>query len=152
MKLLRFISDDEMKLLLNDEIISSINSYKQSETSLGSKNIVYFLSMEDVEEYMEAAEALPPSDMLSTDESIAFFNVMIYGIVDNDFAVIVNAPDGSYIEGVGTYAHPGWCYGKEDIFIDDKMEVREIGIKSYSLDDVVEIWTNDGNGQFSKIK
>ena len=153
MRLLRFISEEEMEVLYNDEVVEPLYIYPGNNTTLGSEEVVYFLDVDKAIEYMELSNALPPGDYPDIEQIILFYDLLLAGIPDNDFAVIVEKEMDETVKiGEGDYGHPGYLYGDESIDIDDVLEIVEVGLQSYSLDDVKEIWKNTGNNDFEKIE
>lgn len=151
MRLLRFISEDELKILSSGKKIKAINSHEGRATTLGSLSLVYFLDIEEAYVYLKEMFPDLEESMLETEEIISFYDLTISGIVDNDYAVIVEKSNDECTIGSGTYAHPGYVYGIPGINIFDDIEIKEVGVNSYSLKDVKEIWENDGNDFFKKI-
>lgn len=115
MKLFRFISAEEAQAIIDYDIIEPIQSKPKGRTTLPS-DVLYFLEYRDLEYITNEA------------------HLFLMGIVDDDYLVIIDKPDDEIIEGYGTYAD----LASDDW--DDTVQVKEYGVYSYSIEDVVALY------------
>jgi len=147
MRLLRFISEEELKALLATEDITHEDEQWGS-TSLKNSGLVLFLNLDKAEEYISRYS------YISTDP-IELYNFLLLGIVDTEYAVVIEKDESEVTIGQGVYADPMY-YNQDDenseMYINDDIEIDEVGVYSYSLDDVTELYKNDGTDTFLRLR
>lgn len=143
MRLVRFISEKELLDISSGITIEPKKDAKVGRTTLFESNVLFFLDLEDAEKYMDISGAIG-LDEIDDHQRIMFYSNAMMGIVNDDFAVVVNVDEGRCIIGEGIYAHPGWLYAAEGVDVDRELAIKEVGLVEYSIDDVTEIWINNG--------
>lgn len=146
MKLLRFIDSEELDMLMNGQEVTPVFSYEGYNTTLGGEDVVFCFDLNGRTSHYIKRSGYQPlnSGIVTTQDKIIFYAGLATGIIAEDYAVIIDKDISEVKLGKGTYADPRYIFSEEPLKHDDyEVEIVEVGIPSYTIDDVLEIWEED---------
>ena len=154
MRLLRFISSEELEVLLDDKVITPMYSWEGYNTTFANDEVVFFFDLYGkTSYYMKRAGYQPLAEgRITTQDKLTFYAGLACGIVSEEYAVIIKKDTSEVKTGLGTYADPKFLFSENPPRDDDaEVDIIELGVSQYSIEDVLEIWEEDWP-TYKKIK
>lgn len=145
MKILRFIGTVEMNYLTNGEVITPKQTYDDYGTTLGTDEVIYFFDISRA--YDDKLEYGWDSKVDDLNDTIMFYKEVSRDIVDADFAVVSDTENfEDYKVGVGDYGKFSYYDPEDEPYngsnprVITHVYINEVGVDSYSLDDIDEVY------------
>jgi hypothetical protein len=148
MKMLRFAGEREVNSLVEGETITPRGTYSGYDTTLGDEEVIYFLDISDPEQDKKDYIDWPLKGRNDFKDTVMFYKHVMRDLVDTDYVLITDTENfEDFLRGVGDYGRIIDCDPSDDIecppegYLEIHFYMGEIGVSSYSLDDIDEIYT-----------